>query len=234
MRRTFAGTELLRLLEPEQQRLLEASTRVVAVKRGRRIYTAGEPSNDLFLVTSGVVKLTTRQPGGLELILEFLYPDEIFGEGLLFDDTARDHNAEAHADCVLSAMPRDVIVTLMQQSVELGLGITTLFGLRARRLRTRLRGLLCKSAVARLAQALVDLGDDRGVREFNGTLIPMRLTQREIGCLVGLSRETVNAILQTWRDDGFIDLSRHSIRLRQPEALRRLSSGAARSRGAAA
>jgi CRP-like cAMP-binding protein len=40
--------------------------------------------------------------------------------------------------------------------------------------------------------------------------------------LVGLTRETVNGILQGWRDHGFVEMDRRSIRLRDPEQLRRV------------
>lgn len=40
--------------------------------------------------------------------------------------------------------------------------------------------------------------------------------------MVGLTRDTVNGILHTWRDQGIVERDRRSIRLRDPERLRRV------------
>jgi CRP-like cAMP-binding protein len=53
-------------------------------------------------------------------------------------------------------------------------------------------------------------------------LIPLRLSQGDLGKLVGLTRETVNGILQAWRDQRILDMDRRSIRVHDPERLRRV------------
>ncbi|MCA1673282.1 MAG: helix-turn-helix domain-containing protein [Actinobacteria bacterium] len=53
-------------------------------------------------------------------------------------------------------------------------------------------------------------------------LIPLRLSQGDLGKLVGLTRETVNSILHAWRDQGVVEMDRRSIRVRDPERLRRV------------
>jgi CRP-like cAMP-binding protein len=103
-----------------------------------------------------------------------------------------------------------------------GLQITKLIGLRLRRLEARVEELLGKSAQARLAQTLLQLAEEHGVGDADGVLIPMRLSQSELGRLVGLRRETVNTILQAWRQRGLVDAARRTIRLRHPDALRHI------------
>jgi CRP-like cAMP-binding protein len=55
-----------------------------------------------------------------------------------------------------------------------------------------------------------------------GVLIPLRLSQGDLGKLVGLTRETVNAILHVWREQGVVEIDRRCIRLRDPERLKRV------------
>ncbi len=52
--------------------------RMLEVPRAERIYLAGDPSDEIFLLKAGVVKITTAGPGGQEVILAFLYPGDIF------------------------------------------------------------------------------------------------------------------------------------------------------------
>lgn len=84
--------------------------------------------------------------------------------------------------------------------------------------------LLCKSAHARVAHALLDLASRHGVTDTDGILISLRLSQGDLGRLVGLSRETVNAILQEWREQHLMEMDRRSIRVRDPERLRHIAS----------
>lgn len=219
----FERFRLLDSLNDDQRRLLDQTTRMIEVRRGQRIYLPGDPSDEVFLLKTGVVKIALVTPDRGEVILAFLYPGDIFGELAVVDETPRDHLAQAYEDCLLCAMSRDILVRLIRESPELGFQITKLIGLRIRRLRTRVEELLFKSAAERLAQALLDFSEHYGVADADGIVVPLRLTQGDLGRLVGLSRETVNGILQDWRGKGWIEADRRSIRLRQPDQLRRLA-----------
>ena len=50
-------------------------------------------------------------------------------------------------------------------------------------------------------------------------VIPLRLSQRDIANLVGLTRETVNFILKDFRQRNLIETRGRSIRVRAPEVL---------------
>ncbi|MGE0703647.1 MAG: Crp/Fnr family transcriptional regulator [Vicinamibacterales bacterium] len=213
---------LLDALTEPQKRSVEKMTRMLEVPRGQRIYLAGDPSDQIFLLKAGVVKITTGGPEGSDTILAFLYPGDIFGELAIVDDSPRDHVATAHEDTVLCALNRDMLLQMVRESPALGYQITKLMGLRVRRLRTRVEELLYKSAPARIAHTLLDLADDYGIRDSGGVLIPLRLNQGDLGNLVGLARETVNIVLQDFRQRGLIEADRQSIRIKDPAQLRAL------------
>jgi CRP/FNR family transcriptional regulator, cyclic AMP receptor protein len=210
---------LLDVLSDSQKRSVEALARMSEVKRGTRIYLPGDPSNQIFLLKSGVMKIASLGPDGREMILTFLHAGDLFGELAVVDESPRDHLAEAYADAVICAVDRQTFLQLLRQSPELGYQITKLMGLRLKTLRTRVEELLYKSAQHRVAHTLLWLADEHGIRDAAGVLIPIRLTQRDLGNLVGLSRESVNFILQDFRARGLLEAERRSIRLKDPEAL---------------
>lgn len=63
------------------------------------------------------------------------------------------------------------------------------------------------------------LGERYGVRDAAGILVPLRLSQNDLGRLAGLSRETVIGHLQEWRTQKLIEADRRSIRIIDPGAL---------------
>jgi CRP-like cAMP-binding protein len=213
---------LLDALTDEQKRAVEQSTRMLELGRGRRIYLAGDVSDQVFLLKTGIVKIYTSGEQQ-DLVLAFLYPGDIFGELALIDDSPHDEIAEVVEDAVLCALNRDVLVRLIRQTPSLGYEITKLMGRRLRRFRTRVEELLYKSAHARVANTLLDLAADYGIKDADGVLIPIRLKQSELGSLVGLARETVNIVLQDLKQRGLVEASRTSIRLKDPERLRGIS-----------
>ena len=198
-------------------------TRMLEVKRGQRIYLEGDPSDQLFLLKVGVVKISTSVSDQHETILAFLYPGDIFGELAMIEDSPRDHLATAHEDVVLCALSRDLLLRMAQETPALGYQITKVMGLRLKRFRTRIEELLYKSAQARIAHTLLDLASDYGIPDNESILVPLRLNQADLGNLLGLARETVNTVLQDFKQRGLVEAGRRNIRIIDPTRLRAVS-----------
>lgn len=214
---------LLDVLTDAQKRQVEAMTRMLEVKRGEPIYAPGEPSDQIFLLKVGVVRISTAGANREAVILAFLYPGDIFGELAVVDGGPREQLATAHEDVVLCAVSRDGLLRLIRETPELGYRITKLMGLRLRRFEMRIEELLFKSAHARVAHALLDIAGNYGVEDKGGVIIPIRLNQRDLGNLVGLARETVNVVLQEFKQEGLVETTRRSIRIIDPARLRLVS-----------
>ncbi len=214
---------LLDAMTPPQMQMIMKMTRMLEVKRGQRIYLEGDPSDQLFLLKVGVVKISTSAADQQETILAFLYPGDIFGELAMIEDSPRDHLATAHEDVVLCALSRDLLLRMAHETPALGYQITKVMGLRLKRFRTRIEELLYKSAHARIAHTLLDLASDYGIPDNEGILVPLRLNQADLGNLVGLARETVNTVLQDFKQRGLVEAGRRNIRIIDPTRLRAVS-----------
>jgi len=219
----FEHFGLLQGLSEEQKQHVERHTRMLHVKRGQAVYLPGDPSEHVYVVKTGSVKIVGQAPEGCEVILAVLMPGDIFGElALTGDDGPQDHRAEAMDDALLCEVSRDVLVRFIEEAPAFRRHVTKLVGLRLRTFRTRVEQLLGKSAPARLAHAILELSRQHGIQDDGGVLIPLRLSQGDLGKLVGLTRETVNGIVQAWREQGVVEMDRRSIRLRNPERLQRV------------
>jgi len=209
------------LAEP-QLRAIEAVVHVYEIKRGNLIFREGDASDRIFLLKSGVVKLTlTRvRQRGCEAILAFACPGDMFGELALVDDAPRDHNAQAHEDAVVCAIDREPFLHFIRESPAVAFQMTRLVAQRLRQYRTRVQELHCKHARARVACTLLDLAAQQGVVDAQGVVIPLLLSQRDLANLAGLTRETVNFTLQEFRELGLVEADRRTVRLNNLNALR--------------
>ena len=70
-----------------------------------------------------------------------------------------------------------------------------------------------------MAHTPLDLAEHHGVRDADGVVIPLRLSQQHIANLVGLTRETVNFILKDLRQRKLIENQGRIIRVQAPEML---------------
>lgn len=218
----FEHFGLLQGLSDEQKQRVSTNSDMLHVKRGEPVYLPGDPSKYVYLLKAGAVKIIGHAPEGCPVILTVLMPGDIFGELALAGDEPREHRAEAADDTLLCEVPRDLLLELVRDNPAFALQITKLMGLRLRTLRSRIEELLGKSAPARLAHALLELARQYGIEDREGVLIPVRLSQGDLGKLVGLTRETVNGFLQVWREQGLVEMDRRRIRLRDPDRLRRV------------
>ena len=218
----FERFGLLHGLSDTQKQYVRERSRMFEVKRGQPVYSSGDPSEHVYLVKTGAVKIFGKAPEGCDVMLAVLTPGDIFGELALTGHDSCDHRAETADDSLLCEIPREILIQMLREAPDFAVHLTTLLGKRIRILHTRVEELLGKSAPARLAHMLLELSEQHGIKDGEGVLIPLRLSQGELGKLVGLTRETVNSILQAWRDQGVVDADRRRIRLRDPDRLRRM------------
>ena len=71
----------------------------------------------------------------------------------------------------------------------------------------------------RLAKALLHLATLHSDHVNGGVHICFRLSQRELGAMTGLIRESINKHLNAWRGVGWIEIAGRSVTLRDMSAL---------------
>src|SRR4051794_39228945 len=75
------------------------------LRDGQILFTEGEPSEHLFVVRSGRVRILARSPQGSDLVLAVRAPGEVIGELWVLDGGPRPAPAEALGDIELLAVP---------------------------------------------------------------------------------------------------------------------------------
>jgi CRP-like cAMP-binding protein len=210
-------------MSDEQMRMVEERTVMREIRRKEVLYLPGDKGDRIYLLKRGVVKISTLTDDGKEIILALLRPGEVFGEESVLEDAPRDHMAEAYEDALICVITRQDFMGILRAHPEMAFKVTKLVGFRLRTLRNRVEGLLFKGAPARLAQTLLDLAQDHGVKDDDGVLLPLRLSQQDLANLIGVTRESVNLALADFRKRGLVETEGRSLRLRRPDDLRTLA-----------
>lgn len=202
-------------------RMVEERTVMREIRRKEVLYLPGDAGDRVYLLKRGVVKISTLTDDGKEIILALMRPGEVFGEESVLEDAPRDHMAEAYEDVLICVITRQDFLGILRAHPEMAFKVTKLVGFRLKTLRNRVEGLLFKGAPARLAQTLLDLARDHGIKDDEGVLLPLKLSQQDLASLIGVTRESVNLALADLRSRGLVEMESRSLRLRRPEDLQR-------------
>jgi CRP-like cAMP-binding protein len=196
---------------------LERVGRHVRTQRHRAnevIFRKGDAGQGMMAVLSGRVKISSAAGKDKEIVLTIIDPGEVFGEIALLDGKPRTADATAMEATELIVLDRRDFLPFLERHPEVCLRIINVLCDRIRHTNEQLEDTLFLLQSARLAKALLRLAREYGRKTPEGVRIDLKLSQRELGSLVGMRREGLNRQLGEWRDDGLIAIEGGRIAIR--------------------
>lgn len=215
----LAGHFLFRHLRPEEMAALLSRARVERRKANSVIFRQEAPGYGLMAVLSGQVKISSRSPNGREIVLNIINPGEVFGEVALLDGKPRTADAIAITACELLTIDRRDFVPFLRDHPDVAIRLLGVLCERLRRTSEQVQDLLFLDVPGRLAKTLLRLAESHGQTTPAGRRIDLKFSQREIGSLVGLTRESINKQLREWQKRGLIRVDKGAITIPDPTAL---------------
>ncbi len=209
---------LASLSEPDLLSLLRQST-IRTLPRQRVLFRLGDEGRSVVLVLQGYVKLSTTASNGREVVLEIAGPGTMFGEIAVLSGSPRKADATCLTACRVLAIDGGAFRRALARAPEAMFGAMRLLIQRLSATTARGMDAVALPAPVRLAKALLHLAELHSQRSGDGVHIGFRLSQRELGAMTGLIRESINKHLKAWRAAGWITLSGSAVTLRDVGAL---------------
>lgn len=170
---------------------------------GTTIFREGDPSQHLYTITAGAVKLYKLLSDGRRQITAFMFPGDFFGMSI---NDSYAYTAESLTTVVVCRFPRRKLESLFSEMPMLEkklLGATTQ-ELAAAQEQMLLLGR--KTAREKLATFLVMLRRRLSEKGNNSALFALPMSRSDIADFLGLTIETVSRTLTGLRRDGLIAL----------------------------
>ncbi len=218
-------TEIFGGLDPEAlQRLAEESI-VRSYTKGEVILRQGEPGDALFVLAEGFAKVVVTSERGDEMIVKMLSPPEIFGELSFADGHPRSASVKAMRACTVAALERATLLELTRQHPSITERLLRYLSAMVRRTTEQALDLFSLTLTSRIAKLLVGFAEVSGDKTQPASVLDLALTQSDIAQMVGGTRQSVNQILHSFQDRGYLELQGRRIVLKRLNLLRRRAGG---------
>jgi CRP-like cAMP-binding protein len=207
---------LARLDATERERV-RGDLRVVKVETGELVCRVGRPVTYWFGLLDGLLKMSNDSALGVPITFTGLSPGGWFGEGTVLKREVYRYNIQALRKSLVAGISVDTFHWLLERSIGFNRFITM-------QLNERLGQFIAAREIDRMTRP-----DERVARSlaalFHPLLYPgvgdlLRITQQELGYLVGLSRQRVNEALRALQAAGVIRVEYGGVRVLELEALR--------------
>jgi CRP-like cAMP-binding protein len=198
-------------LDPAAANTLRTAMAPVKLRKGQALFKEGDDGDNLYIITSGKIKLGTKSQDGRENLLMVLGPGDMFGDLSLFDSGPRTSTATAVTESRLLSLGQEKVIPWVREHPEASLHLLARLASRLRRTNEVVSDLVFSDVPGRVAKALIDLGVKFGEKTSDGFLVHHDLTQEELAQLVGASRETVNKALADFAQRSWIKLEARAV-----------------------
>lgn len=188
------------------------------VRRGSVIIAPNSPSDSVYFVDSGYVKLVQKGADGKEVILLIIRPGSLFGEDSLYDNAAKSLSAQMMQEGVIYQIPRSVFLAFAESTPEVFRGLSELMAERQRELEQKIALLCLHDVEYRILYYLSTLPATFNNGTAQEHAIP--LSQSELAHLIGATRETTSTTLNNLARRGLVRLGRRMLLVTSMDAIR--------------
>jgi len=212
------GIPWLNALDAAERAVAVADLKVVQVSTGELLCRVGRPATYWFGVVDGLLKMSNDTAMGVPITFTGVPPGGWFGEGTVIKREVYRYNIQALRKSVVAGLSVEKFHWLLDRSIPFNRFIT-------QQLNERLGQFIAAREIDRMSDADARVARSLGAL-FHPVLYPgvgglLRITQQELGYLIGLSRQRVNEALNALQAQGLIRIEYGGVRVLDLEGLRR-------------
>lgn len=185
-------------------------------ERGEILLFEGEPSEALYFLVAGAVKVFKTSADGKEQIFNIKRPGDSINDVPVLTGGVNLISAEAMGPVVLNIINKSDMESVLKEYPQVALNVIGVLSRRIQELVSLVEDFSFRRVTSRVAKMLLEYASD-GDRERP------RLTQQEMAAMIGTAREMVGRSLKNLEDIGTIRMDRSRIVITDVKALREMA-----------
>ncbi|MBL8384438.1 MAG: Crp/Fnr family transcriptional regulator [Burkholderiales bacterium] len=193
---------LFSVLDEAQLRSLSTVMLRKSAPKNRTIIKAGDPTDSLYIIIAGRIKVQMSDVEGKEVILSVLGPGDFFGEMGLLDGAPRAASVVTLEQSEFVSVSKEDFNAVLKNNFELAMVIMRGLVKRLREADRKIESLALLDVYGRVARVLLEFSEDIGGRK----VIKGKLPRQDIAKMIGASREMVSRVMKGLEIEGYIEV----------------------------
>lgn len=220
-----SGTFFASLGDKPRKDLLELVP-PVRYPAGTTLVRQGEPGMQAFLLrstgpaSSACVKVIATLENGSESMLGIRVGGDVIGEVAAIRATPRNATVVTCTPILAHPLPREMFLAFLNRHPEAWQAIAAMMADRLDWANRRRLEFVGYDVPIRLARIIVELADRHGRDVAEGRELGVRLSQPELGKLIGAGEDAVGQAMRRFRDEGYVLSKYRAVTILTPDRLR--------------
>ena len=202
------------------ERLVRGS-RLRRYRAGQAVLTEGQPSQHIFALEQGAVRVFHMSPMGEEVALKLFRAPAIFGEAEAFSDIPYLEHVSAVEPSQILVMSPSAVLQLLRAEPECAVRMLVDVSTRLAIAAYNEKSLAFNPATIRLANYLLDYA--RWTNQPGSAELCLDLNQDQMAAAIGVTRRSIAKDIIAWQKEGVLCRRRGKYVILEPEILRRYS-----------
>lgn len=217
----LARVSLFERFDKQELETLEALAQRKRYPTGTCVFFQDDPSDSLYIVVSGSVKVFQTSEDGKDRILCILRRGDSFGELAMIEGRPRSASVQTLEDSELLALARRDFAVFAAQHPEVLWKLLAALAGWVRRMNEEVLDLSFRDVPYRVLRLLSQLVERHGEAGPEGWRITLPLSAHELASMAGSNSETVARLLERYESEGLVRRRGASFVVPDPKALTR-------------
>lgn len=192
-------------------------------KRGEVLMAQGDQGDALFIILSGLARVSMVAANGREIVLDYAEAGAVLGEIAFLDGGERTASVDAIEPIEALVLTRAAFTDIIDRHTGLAMRLLRAMARRLRQNDAVIEADRAYTSGPRLARFLLRLmlsGEGTSDEGVGGEArLKIALSQGELGNFAGMSREQINRQLSSWAENGIVTLKGGRVTILDREAL---------------
>ncbi|WP_435561408.1 Crp/Fnr family transcriptional regulator [Neobacillus sp. LXY-4] len=207
-------------LDDDELCLVQKAVISQTYRKGEYIFQEGEPSDSLYIVHKGLVKVSKISDEGKEQIIRLLFPGDFFGQYALLENKQHYAHAEVLEGTSVCLIHKDKFRSILERNPNIAMKYMLVLSERLQAADEWIGAISLMEVERRLAKALLTFYEKEQKDEFE-----LPVSKKDLAALIGTTPETLSRKFVYFQTLDLIDLKgRKGVKIKDVERWKEIAN----------